>query len=142
MGLYNGYSDQELVQLLVNNDQDAFKHLYDRYWFELYQCAFAMLKDQHAAKDILQEQKENGVDRKLVGFEMIDKGIPRNHYELKDQMGAVIGYVTSGTQSPSLGKAIGMGYVDNAYAKEGSEIFISIRDNKIKAKVVKPPFTK
>src|SRR5476649_262011 len=88
----------------------------------------------------LAEQKAAGVTRKLVGFEMIDRGIPRHHYEITDAEGNHIGKVTSGTQSPSLQKAIGMGYVKNEFAKEGSEIFISIRDNKVKAKVVKPPF--
>jgi len=90
----------------------------------------------------LQQQKADGLKRKLVGFEMIDRGIPRHDYEIVDADGNNIGRVTSGTQSPSLQKAIGMGYVDNAFAKEGTEIYIIIRDNKIKAQVVKPPFTK
>lgn len=90
----------------------------------------------------LQQQKQAGVSRKLVGFEMIDRGIPRHDYEITDESGNTIGKVTSGTQSPSLGKAIGMGYVDTAFAKEGSEIYIKIRDNQIKAVVVKPPFYK
>src|SRR6195952_4663948 len=90
----------------------------------------------------LQEQKVAGVKQKLVGFEMIDRGIPRHDYEITDAEGNTIGKVTSGTQSPSLQKAIGMGYVDTGYAKEGAEIFINIRDNKIKAKIVKPPFYK
>ena len=63
------------------------------------------------AREIFEKQKAEGAERKLVGFEMIEKGIPRHGYEIKDQAGAVIGAVTSGTQSPSLGKAIGMGYV-------------------------------
>jgi aminomethyltransferase len=88
----------------------------------------------------LQQQKTDGTKQKLVGFEMIDRGIPRHDYEIVDADGNNIGRVTSGTQSPSLQKAIGMGYVKNEFAKEGSEIFILIRDNKIKAKVVKPPF--
>jgi aminomethyltransferase len=88
----------------------------------------------------LQQQKQDGTKRKLVGFEMIDRGIPRHDYAIVDADGNVIGKVTSGTQSPSLQKAIGMGYVENEFAKEGAEIFISIRDNKIKAKIVKPPF--
>ena len=88
----------------------------------------------------LQVQKQNGVSKKLIGFEMIDRGIPRHDYPIVDAEGAVIGKVTSGTQSPSLQKAIGMGYVKTEFAKEGTEIYISIRDNKIKAKVVKPPF--
>jgi len=88
------------------------------------------------------EQKEKGVAKKLVGFEMIDRGIPRHHYEIMNEKGEKIGRVTSGTQSPSLQKAIGMGYVQPAYAKEGSEIFVSIRDKNLKAKVVKTPFYK
>ena len=88
----------------------------------------------------LEQQKQAGVSRKLVGFEMLERGIPRHDYEIADAEGNAIGRVTSGTQSPSLQKAIGMGYVPTAYAKEGTEIFIKIRDNKIKAKVVKPPF--
>ncbi|MCJ8208156.1 glycine cleavage system aminomethyltransferase GcvT [Mucilaginibacter sp. RS28] len=90
----------------------------------------------------LQAQKQTGVKQKLVGFEMVERGIPRHDYEIVNAEGQVIGRVTSGTQSPSLQKAIGMGYVDNAFAKEGSEIFIKIRDNKIKAQVVKMPFYK
>jgi aminomethyltransferase len=90
----------------------------------------------------LQQQKLEGVKRKLVGFEMIDRGIARHDYPIVDAEGNTIGKVTSGTQSPSLQKAIGMGYVKTEFAKEGTEIFISIRDNKIKAKIVKPPFNK
>jgi aminomethyltransferase len=90
----------------------------------------------------LQQQKQAGPASKLVGFEMIDRGIPRHDYPIVDAAGNNIGKVTSGTQSPSLQKAIGMGYVKTGFAKEGTEIFISIRDNKIKAKVVKPPFYK
>jgi aminomethyltransferase len=90
----------------------------------------------------LQQQKAEGVQRKLIGFEMIERGIPRHDYPIVDAEGNPIGKVTSGTQSPSLQKAIGMGYVTTAFAKEGTEIFISIRDNKIKARVVKPPFNK
>jgi len=90
----------------------------------------------------LQQQKQEGVKRKLVGFEMIDRGIPRHDYEIVDADGNVIGKVTSGTQSPSLQKAIGMGYVATPFAKEDTEIYIKIRDNKVKAKVVKPPFYK
>ncbi|MBL0328712.1 MAG: glycine cleavage system aminomethyltransferase GcvT [Bacteroidetes bacterium] len=90
----------------------------------------------------LLEQKEKGVSKKLVGFEMIDRGIPRHDYPIADANGNVIGIVTSGTQSPSLNKAIGMGYVPTAFAKADSEIFIMIRDKAIKAKVVKIPFYK
>jgi aminomethyltransferase len=92
--------------------------------------------------EALQAQKQAGVSQKLVGFEMIDRGIPRHDYTIVDADGNNIGRVTSGTQSPSLQKAIGLGYVKNEFAKEGSEIYISIRDNKVKAKVVKPPFYK
>ncbi len=91
---------------------------------------------------ILKKQKEEGVSRKLVGFEMIDRGIPRHDYIVQDAAVNTIGKVTSGTQSPSLQKAIGMAYVKPEFSKEGSEIFISIRDKAIKAKVVKAPFYK
>jgi aminomethyltransferase len=84
--------------------------------------------------------KDNGVTKKLVGFEMIDRGIPRQHYVIKDAEGNVIGEVTSGTQSPSLGKAIGMGYVAISHANTDNEIFIEIRDKSLKAKVAKIPF--
>lgn len=93
-------------------------------------------------KAALLEQKEKGVSKKLVGFEMVDRGIPRHDYQIADSNGAIIGVVTSGTQSPSLNKAIGMGYVPTAFSKSDSEIFIMIRDKAIKAKVVKMPFYK
>jgi len=88
-----------------------------------------------------QSLKENGVKKKLVGFEMIERGgIPRQHHIIKDANGSVIGEVTSGTQSPSLNKAIGMGYVNTEYSKAESEIYIEIREKQVKAKVVKMPF--
>jgi aminomethyltransferase len=90
----------------------------------------------------LLQQKEAGVARKLVGFEMVDRGIPRHDYEICDANGTVVGIVTSGTQSPSLGIAIGMGYVPTALTTPDSEIFIRIRNKDIKAKVVKMPFYK
>ena len=90
----------------------------------------------------LAAQKEAGLKKKLVGFEMIDRGIPRHDYEICDATGTVIGKVTSGTQSPSLQKAIGLGYVQSDFAKEGTEIFINIRENLVKAQVVKFPFYK
>ena len=99
-------------------------------------------KGEFVGRKALVEQKARGIERTLVGLEMIDRGIPRHDYPIVDADGNTIGKVTSGTQSPSLQKAIGMGYVKNEFAKEGSEIFISIRDNKVKAKVVKPPFYK
>jgi aminomethyltransferase len=93
------------------------------------------------AKEILENQKANGVKRKLVGFEMIEKGIPRHGYEIKDYTGATIGHVTSGTQSPSLGKAIGMGYVTIAFGSIDSKIFIKVRDKLLEARVSKIPFS-
>lgn len=92
--------------------------------------------------EALLAEKEAGLARKLVGFEMVDRGIPRHDYEIVNADGAAIGKVTSGTQSPSLQKAIGMGYIDKTMAKEGTEIFVNIRGTKIKAKVVKFPFYK
>ena len=91
-------------------------------------------------KEALLSQKTNGVTKKLIGFEMIDRGIPRHHYEIKDAAGKKIGSVTSGTQAPSLGKAIGMGYVTTEHSKPGSTIYIDIRNTLIKAQVVKFPF--
>ena len=90
----------------------------------------------------LKAQKEAGLVNKLVGFEMIERGIPRHDYQIVDADGKVIGRVTSGTQSPALQKAIGMGYVEKEFAKEGSEIYILIRNAKVKAKIVKFPFYK
>ena len=88
------------------------------------------------------EQKEKDVSKKLVGFEMIDRGIPRHDYEIVDAGGSTIGKVTSGTQSPSLNKGIGMGYVKTEFSQPDKEIFIKIRDKNLKAKVVKIPFLK
>jgi len=93
------------------------------------------------AKEILEQQKKDGIKRKLVGFEMLDRGIARHDYLIKDADGNVIGKVTSGTQSPSLNKAIGMAYVDVAKASLDNEIFIEIRNNAVKAKIVKMPFS-
>jgi aminomethyltransferase len=90
----------------------------------------------------LAKQKEAGVSRKLIGFEMIDKGIPRHDYEIVDGNDKVIGVVTSGTMSPSLKKAIGLGYVPTELSKPGSQIFIKVRDKALKAEVVKIPFYK
>jgi len=85
--------------------------------------------------------KENGAKKKLVGFEMVERGgVPRQHYIIKDAAGNAIGEVTSGTQSPSLNKAIGLGYVKTEFSKVDSEIFIEIREKLVKAKVVKIPF--
>lgn len=90
----------------------------------------------------IEKQKTDGVTKKLVGFEMIDRGIPRHDYQIADANGNIIGKVTSGTQSPTLNKAIGMGYVNKDFAKADTEIFVVIRDKAIKAKVCKIPFLK
>jgi len=90
----------------------------------------------------LKAQKEAGVTRKLVAFEMIDKGIPRHDYEIADASGNVVGVVTSGTQSPSLEKAIGLGYVPTAMTALGTEVFILVRGKSLKAVVVSLPFYK
>ncbi len=93
-------------------------------------------------KALLQKQKAEGVTRKLVGFEMVDKGIPRQHYKVCDEAGAEIGEVTSGTMSPILKIGIGMAYVKPEFAKTGTEIFINVRGKLLKSKVVKTPFYK
>ena len=90
---------------------------------------------------LLEQQKTNGVTKKLVGFEMVDRGIARHGYEIKNADGETIGRVTSGTQSPSLGKAIGMGYVKTAFATPETTVYISIRNSLAKAKLVKIPFS-
>ncbi len=95
---------------------------------------------EFTAKKILEKQKTDGISQKLVGLEMVEKGIPRQDYEIKDGIGATIGKVTSGTQSPTLGKAIAMGYVNIAFANIGSQVYIKVRDKLLIAKVVKMPF--
>jgi aminomethyltransferase len=100
-------------------------------WITSFNKDFIM-KDHHAAI------KAAGPSKKLVGFEMIDRGIPRQHYPILNAAGDVIGEVTSGTQSPTLSKGIGMGYVATSHAD--AEIFISIRDKAVKAAIVKMPF--
>jgi aminomethyltransferase len=90
----------------------------------------------------LENQKKDGTSKKLVGFEMIERGIPRQHYGIADQHGKLIGEVTSGTQSPSLNKAIGMGYVETAFSKAGTELMVIIRDKPVKALVTRIPFLK
>ncbi len=92
------------------------------------------------ARPIIEGYKTNGVTRKLVGLEMIDKGIPRHGYTIQNMAGEEIGVITSGTQSPSLNKAIGMAYIAVASAVEGTEVNVMIRDKGVKAKVVKMPF--
>ena len=90
----------------------------------------------------LKKQKETGVSKKLVGFELLERGIPRQGYTIVDNEGSTIGVVTSGTMSPSLNKGIGLGYVTLEHSKVDTEIFIQIRKNKVAAKVVKLPFYK
>lgn len=94
------------------------------------------------SKETFKAQKEKGVSRKLVGFELVERGIPRNDYPITNSSGNDIGIVTSGTQSPSLQKAIGMGYVQTEFSSEGTEIYINIRNTPVKARVVKMPFYK
>lgn len=92
------------------------------------------------AKDIIAQQKEEGVSRKLIGFKMIDRGIPRHDYLIVDESGNEIGVVTSGTQSPILKQGIGLGYVKTEFSSPGSAIYIQVRDKNLKAEVVKTPF--
>ncbi|MBU1720971.1 MAG: glycine cleavage system aminomethyltransferase GcvT, partial [Bacteroidetes bacterium] len=93
-------------------------------------------------KDIMLRQKNEGVSRRLKGFEMIDQGVPRQHYPICSADGTVIGEVTSGTMGPAIKKSIGMGYIANEYTKLGTEIYIDIRGRLRKAMVVKIPFYK
>ena len=93
-------------------------------------------------KDLLLKQKTEGVTRKLVGFKMKERAIPRHDYEVVDANGNVIGVVTSGTMSPILQQGVGMGYVKPEFSKIGSEIFIKIRNKNVAAEVVKMPFLK
>lgn len=87
----------------------------------------------------LKKQKEEGVSRKLVGFKMIDKGIPRHDYIIEDAEGNEIGKVTSGTMSPVLNQGIGLGYVKKEFSTPGSEVYIAVRNRKLKAEVSKLP---
>jgi aminomethyltransferase len=93
-------------------------------------------------KPLLLKQKNEGVTRRLVGFEMVEMGIPRHGYDIVDAAGNKIGEVTSGTMGPAIKKPVGMGYVPAALAKEGSEILIKVREKSLRAKVVKFPFYK
>ena len=92
--------------------------------------------------DKLKKQKEEGIKRKLVGFELVDRGVPRHDYPIVNAAGNEIGVVTSGTMGPSVKKAIGLGYVPVEYADEGNDIYIKVRNKQLKAKVTKPPFYK
>ncbi len=93
-------------------------------------------------KDIIQNHKLHGTQNKLVAFELLERGIPRKDYEIMNNDGKQIGNVTSGTMGPSLGKAIGMGYINSDYSNFGNEIYINIRNKSIAAKIVKLPFFK
>ncbi len=93
-------------------------------------------------RPLFESQKANGVPQRLKGFVMVDKGVPRHGYEVADADGKVIGKVTSGTMSPMLHKGIGMAYLDKPYWKEGSEIYIKVRNKLLKAVVTRPPFYK
>lgn len=103
---------------------------------------FSEAKGDFMDKDYLLKQKSEGVSRKLVGFELKERGIPRHGYEVCDAEGATIGVVTSGTMGPAIKKAVGMAYVAPGFAKAGSEIFIKVREKLLKAEVVKMPFYK
>ncbi len=91
-------------------------------------------------REYIENHKTNGVYRRLRGFEMIDKGIPRQDYDICDAEGNIIGNVTSGTMAPSLKKGIGMGYVKNEFSAFNTEVFIKVREKLLKAKIVKLPF--
>lgn len=93
-------------------------------------------------RELLEKQKSEGVKRKLFGFTMADKGIPRTGYEIVNADDEVIGQVTSGTMSPMLKRGIGLGYVSTEYAKAGTEVFIKVRNRKLKAEATKLPFRK
>jgi aminomethyltransferase len=93
-------------------------------------------------RDFNAKLKEEGPSRRLRGFEMIDKGIPRQHYEICSAEGDIIGEVTSGTMSPSLQKAVGMGYIKTGHNAFDSEVFIKVRKKLLKARIVKLPFYK
>ena len=98
------------------------------------------LETEFPSVEIFRKQKEKGVLIRLVAFELVDRGIPRKDYKIINATGDIVGRVTSGTMSPTLGKAIGMGYITKDLSKVGTKIFISIRDKKIEAKIVRLPF--
>lgn len=100
------------------------------------------LKQPFINSEFFIQQKQKGVQKKLVAFEMIERGIPRKDYEICNAEGEVIGNVTSGGQSPTLSKGIGMGYVAIEFSKINTEIFIQIRKKKVKAEIKKLPFIK
>jgi aminomethyltransferase len=103
---------------------------------------FSEAKGDFIDKPFMAALKAEGVQRKLIGFELIDRGIPRNGYEICGAQGDTIGVVTSGTMSPCMKIGVGMGYVQPAFGRPDTEVFINIRGKLLKAKVVKPPFYK
>ncbi|OYU83697.1 MAG: glycine cleavage system protein T [Flavobacterium sp. BFFFF2] len=100
------------------------------------------LSKSFVGSEVLVAQKAAGITRKLVGFELTEKGIPRHDYVIVDENGQHIGIVTSGTMAPSLGKGIGLGYVALDYSPVGSKIWVQIRNNRVAAEVVALPFYK
>ncbi|WP_304236424.1 glycine cleavage system aminomethyltransferase GcvT [Jiulongibacter sediminis] len=92
--------------------------------------------------EALKAEKAAGLQNKLVGIELVDRGIPRSHYVICDSEGQTIGEITSGSMSPSLKKGIALGYVKKEFAKAGTEIYVEVRNKKLKAEVVKTPFVK
>ena len=99
-------------------------------------------KGDFIGREHIQKMKENGAKRKLVGFKMLDRGIPRHDYKLLSMAGEEVGIVTSGTMSPTLDEAIGIGYLREDLSKVGTEFFVEIRGRKTKAQVVQTPFVK
>ena len=98
------------------------------------------LDKEFIGKDVIAQQKENGIEKKLIGFKLIERGIPRQDYKILDENENEIGVVTSGTQSPVLKEGIGMGYVKTDLAEVGIQILIQVRNKTIKAEIVKTPF--
>lgn len=93
-------------------------------------------------KNLIVKAKEQGLKRKLIGLKMLERGIPRQGYDIKNEAGQKIGVVTSGTHSPTLDEPIGIAYVETSFSAEGSQIFVDIRGKSVKACVVKTPFVK
>lgn len=98
------------------------------------------LNKDFIGKDVIAQQKENGIEKKLIGFKLIERGVPRQDYKILDENENEIGVVTSGTQSPVLKEGIGMGYVKTDLAEAGNQILIQVRNKTIKAEIVKTPF--
>lgn len=98
------------------------------------------LNKEFIGKDVIAQQKENGIEKKLIGFKLIERGVPRQDYKILDENENEIGVVTSGTQSPVLKEGIGMGYVKTDLAEVGNQILIQVRNKTIKAEIVKTPF--